>query len=206
MEKPEEMIHGIISANGATQEQRAPRRRRGRPSSIAKRYSIGLTEVQVAAVERQRDQMRRAASHAAPQGQSAHGASGEADAIRALLDAGIEAVSGEGAAGTRAGARGASTPPTGVPVVPPTPEVMKALAAFGEALASVEKALRHPLGTNVNQVARRVNADVVADATEKLLLVELVAQVRGLRSDVAQASSQVMEAVWSRAPGGDLDG
>lgn len=74
------------------------------------------------------------------------------------------------------------------------------------ALASVEKALRHPLGTNVNQVARRVNADVVADATEKLLLVELVAQVRGLRSDVAQASSQVIDVLWSRAPGGGLDG
>lgn len=42
--------------------------------------------------------------------------------------------------------------------MPLTESVHQAVVGFGEAVADLDASLRHPLGTNVNQVAKRLNA------------------------------------------------
>lgn len=136
-------------------------RPRKRPAVYAKRLTVGLTDVQLDGLER----MRQGLQAAAPEGHEVT----KSDALRALVEEALAEGDG-GAAGSAVGsarsskrvgrrrADGLGHGPGSVPVVALTQSVHQSVVSFGEALADVEATLRHPLGTNINQIARRLNA------------------------------------------------
>jgi len=136
---------------------REPRRRK-RTRVIAKRMTVGLTEVQLEALKRERESLQAAA----PKGRTVT----ESEALRALVEGALArhpvGVSGGPDQGVQressTPARGVGAGPGRVPLVPLTESVHQAVVGFGEAVADLDASLRHPLGTNVNQVAKRLNA------------------------------------------------